>query len=133
MRLELLEEIKESLPVGFEPYKIYGMMVNDVEVGRIVLREGKDEDRYFDGHIGYSVYEEFQGHGYAYQACLLLEKMVKKDHLIITCDPNNIASLKTIEKLGCIYLETKTIPIQQKKFFTSEEKEKRIYKWVITS
>lgn len=133
MKLRLLEEVKDHLPKGFDPYVIYSMIVDHEEVGRIVLREGNDQERYFDGHIGYSVYEEFQGHGYAYQACLLLKEKINKDHLLITCDPHNIASIKTIEKLGCIYIETAVIPKRLKKMFTLEEKEKRIYKWIITS
>jgi len=133
MELKLLEEVRDHLPIGFSPYTIYSMMVDDEEVGRIVLREGSDEERYFDGHIGYSVYEEYQGHHYAYQACLLLQEKIKKEHVIITCDPFNIASKKTIERLGCLYIETAVIPKKLKKFFTPDEKEKCIYKWMITS
>ena len=131
MELKLLENINEHLPQGFTPYTIYGIFVDSLEVGRIVLRSGNDEERYYDGHIGYTIYEEYQGHYFAYQACLLLKQYITKDHLIITCDPYNIASLKTIEKLGCKYLETRKISSKLKKFFTREEKEKRIYKWYL--
>ncbi len=129
MELILLEEVKDHLPQGFDPYSIYSIMIDHLEVGRIVLRSGNDEKRYYDGHVGYTIYEEYRGHHYAYQACLLLKDIIQTDHVILTCDPHNIASLKTIEKLGCEYLETRHIPSQLKKFFTLEEKEKRIYKW----
>lgn len=131
MELVLIEDVKNHLPQGFDPYRIYSMVVSHKEVGRLVLREGSDEKRYYDGHIGYQVYEEFRGHHYAYEACLLIQKIVTQDHLIITCDPHNIASLKTIEKLGCVYLETKPIPTSLQKFFTKEEKVKNIYRWNI--
>ena len=131
MKLELLEYVKDSLPKGFLPYYIYNIIVEDIEVGRLVLREGSDHERYFDGHIGYSIYEEYQGHGYAYQACLLLGDMIDSEHLLITCDPCNIASLKTIKKLECEYIETKAIPTNLRKFFTKDEHEKMIYQWNI--
>ena len=73
MKLIVFEEVKDHLPTGFDPYIIYSMIVDHEEVGRLVLREGSDEKRYFDGHIGYTVFDEYQGHHYAYEACLLLK------------------------------------------------------------
>lgn len=132
MKLVLMEYVKDNLPSGFQPYYIYSMMVENVEVGRLTLREGTDEERYFDGHIGYSVFDAFRGHNYAYQACIELKGILKCDHLIITCDPHNKVSQHIIEKLGCQYMETKVIPQKLRKWFTSEEKEKMIYKWIIS-
>lgn len=129
MKLELLEYVKDNLPNGFDPYWIYLIIVNQQEVGRIVLREGDDYSRYFDGHISYHIEEEYRGHHYSYQACLLLRKYIDKDHVIITCDPQNIASKKIIERLGCEFIERKLIPNNLKKLFHQREKEKLIYKW----
>lgn len=131
MELVLLEDIRENLPQGFSPYQIYGIYVDNKEVGRLTLREGSDEERYFDGHIGYTIDEEYRGHGYSYEACCLLKKMVDKDHLLITCDPQNIASRKIIEKLNCEYIETKSVPKTLRKFFAKDEKEKMIFCWKI--
>ena len=133
MRLELLEYVNDNLPNGFLPYYIYNIIVDEVEVGRIVLREGRDEDVYYEGHIGYSIYEEHRGHNFAYQACLLIKGLVNREYLLITCDPCNQASLSVIKKLGCEYMETKSIPPHLKKQFSKDEKEKMIYKWKITS
>lgn len=129
MELILLEEVKDHLPAGFDPYQIYSIVVSHQEVGRLTLREGNDAQRYYDGHIGYTIDEQFRGHSYAYQACLLLKDMIERDHLLISCDPQNIASLRTIEKLGCCFLETVTIPAKYKKFFAKDEKIKNIYLW----
>lgn len=135
MELVLMEYVNEGLSFGFDPYYIYSIMVDYEEVGRIVLREGSDDQRYFDGHIGYSVFEEFRGHDYSYQACLLLkeiimrDQIINKDHLIITCSPDNIASRRIIEKLGCSYIETKVIPHHLRKLFAEDEREKMIYIW----
>lgn len=132
MKLELIEHVKDDLPTGFLPYSIYSICVEEKEVGRLILREGSDQECYYEGHIGYHIDEEYRGHHYARNACLLLKEKVNKDHLIITCDPTNIASRKTIESLGCEYLETKIIPHHLKKLFASDECEKMIYRWNIT-
>lgn len=128
MHLELIEYVHENLPRGFSPYFLYHIIVNNDVVGSLVLREGSLEERYFDGHIGYHIEEEYRGHHYAYQACLLLEDNLQDD-VILTCDPHNKASQRTIEKLGAVFLETKPIPSSMRKLFSSQEKEKRIYLW----
>jgi tagatose 1,6-diphosphate aldolase len=134
MKLVLDEFIHENLLPGFTPYFIYRIFVDDQEVGTCVFRLGDDQEHEFDGHIAYTIEEPFRGHGYAYQACLLLKKKMKQegyDHVIITCDPDNIASKKTILKLGGLYQGTKAVPAALKKFFTPEEKLKEIYIWEV--
>lgn len=131
MELVLFEYVKDHLPKGFDPYYIYSMVVDGEEVGRITLREGNDEARYYDGHVGYTVFEEYRGHNYSYEGCLLLKKIVNKDHLILTCSPRNIASQKIIKKLGCQYLETKVIPQRLKKILGEDEEEKMVFCWDI--
>lgn len=80
MKLELLTYEKENLPRGWKPYYIYLIMVDHIEVGRIVLREGSNEERYYDGHIGYTIEKEYRGHHYSKDACLLLfDKAKEKD------------------------------------------------------
>lgn len=129
MELVLLEAVLDHLPKGFDPYWIYGIEVDGIQVGTIVYRQGTLQQRYYDGHIGYTIDEEYRGHGYAYQACLKLKELLQFDEVIITCDPYNIASKRTIEKLSTTYIETITIPSSQRRFFTKEEKEKRVYIW----
>ncbi|MEG0277422.1 MAG: GNAT family N-acetyltransferase [Coprobacillus sp.] len=133
MKLQLLEYVCEQLPKNFKPYYIYLMIVDGCEVGKIVLREGSDEEMYYSGHIGYSVYEEYRGHHYAYEGCMLLKEYIDKEELLITCDPLNYASLKTIQRLGCEYIETVQVPYTLKKIFNEDEKEKMIFRWKITS
>ena len=89
---------------------IYLIMVDHIEVGRIVLREGSNEERYYDGHIGYTIEKEYRGHHYSKDACLLLFDKAKEKgfkQLMITCSPDNIASRKIIESLPFKYLENK--------------------------
>lgn len=86
----------------------------DTVVGECDLRVGMNDEIYYAGNIGYRVYQEYRGHGYAYWACLLLLKEAKQtydmEEVIITCTPDNIASRKTIEKLGGQLVETVDVP-----------------------
>ena len=107
------------------------MVVDHHEVGRIVLREGNCEERYYDGHIGYSVEQQYRGHHYSREACLLLFEIAREkgfQELIITCSPQNIASRKIIESLPFIFIEEKAVPDFLQKDFEEDEKVKRIYK-----
>ena len=73
-------------------------------MGRIRLRVGWNENviRYA-GHIGYAVEPSHRGHHYAERACRLLVPLAKQhdmDSLWITCQPDNTASRRTLERLG---------------------------------
>lgn len=111
---------------------IYLVMVDGIEVGRVIMRLGDDHLHSIDGHIGYTIYPEYQGHHYSYDACLLLKEKYLSlgyDHVLITCDPDNLASKKIIERLGASFIDRVTIPDSLRKYYTSDEKEKLIYKW----
>lgn len=132
MQLKLIDYIDKNLPKGFTPYYLFSIVVDEKEVGRITLRKGSRQEHYFDGHIGYHIEPEYRGHHYAGQACLLLQEMMGFQEVILTCDPDNVASLKTIQGLGAVFLERKVIPIKQRRFFSYDEKEKMIFLWKAT-
>lgn len=130
MKLEKQIYIDRGLPKGWKPYYIYLMKIDNEVVGRLTLREGTNEERYYDGHVGYSVEPEHRGHHYAYQAMQLIKPIAASlgfKELIITCSPDNIASKKTIIKLGAKYLETAQIPSVYRKDFEPGETVKEIY------
>ncbi len=130
MKLVKQTYVNQGLPKGWKPYYIYLIEVATKIVGKIVLREGTNEERYYDGHIGYTIEPEYRGHHYAYQAVMLIKPIAKElgfNELIITCSPDNIASKKTIKKLHAQYLETKAIPKQYYKDFKDDERIKEIY------
>ncbi|MCB0719061.1 MAG: GNAT family N-acetyltransferase [Bacteroidetes bacterium] len=86
----------------------------DAAVGTIVLRVGVHEDLLlFNGHIGYFVNADCRGHGFAERAVRLLLPFAARlgmEYVIITCNPDNIPSRRTCEKLGCELLEIVDIP-----------------------
>ena len=59
MKLIKQEYVDKGLPRGWQPYYIYQIVVNNEVVGKVVLREGKLEERYYDGHVGYSVDKQY--------------------------------------------------------------------------
>lgn len=81
---------------------------NNVAVGKISFRIGHNYHSYYNGNIGYEVDEEYRGHHYALLACQLLLKVAqyhKMGKIYLTCDYDNVASYKTIEKLGANLVE----------------------------
>jgi tagatose 1,6-diphosphate aldolase len=73
-------------------------------VGRIRLRVGWNDDIIkYAGQIGYAVEPAFRGRRYAERACRLLLPLARRhglDSLWITCQPDNLASRRTLERLG---------------------------------
>jgi tagatose 1,6-diphosphate aldolase len=84
-------------------------------VGLIKLRPKlTPEMEEYGGHIEYKVDEKFRGNNYAAKSCFLLFPILKRlniNPIIITCDPSNIPSVKTCEKIGAKLVSKKEIEI----------------------
>ncbi len=133
--LRLLKLVPPDLEKKHSPsyhYEIYLHQTSTL-IGSIRLRIGSDESLYFPGHIGYHIFEEYRGHHYAYKACLCI-KCVALSHeletLWITCNPDNIASKKTIERLLATLVEIGPIPVTHEMYLKGET-HKCIYEWKI--
>ena len=101
------------------------------EMGVCDLRIGHNLNTYYGGNIGYCVKEEYRGCHYAGKACLLLFELAKKhgmDHLIITCNPDNYASRRTCEYVGCRLVEIVRLPEDNSMHLEDGETEKCIYR-----
>lgn len=112
------------------PFYYYDILVRSESVGKISIRIGSNYHSYFNGNIGYEINEIFRGNNYALKACKLVLQVAKAhgmNDLILTCDESNIASFKTIEKLGAQLIEIVKPP---KDYFAYREgmERQRIYK-----
>ncbi len=109
--IKLVLEMTESADKKRQwvPAYIFAICNHEGEkMGVCSLRIGHNMRTYYGGNIGYEVYEPFRGHHYAAKACRLLFELAKKHDLgyvLITCRPDNAASRKTCEHLGCRFLE----------------------------
>jgi predicted acetyltransferase len=117
---------------GFVPsYHFRILNRNDQDVGYINLRVGQTEHvRLFAGHIGYEIQKGFRGHGYAGQACRALAPFVRQvcSEVVFTCDPDNFASIRTIEKLGAKFIEQVAVPAHDP-LYERGSRIKRRYIW----
>jgi len=83
------------------------------EIGQISYRDGESRGVYYYGHIGYHIETAYRGHHYALRACRLIREEIRlsgKSSAVITCDPDNIPSRKTCERLGCLYEGETRVP-----------------------
>jgi predicted acetyltransferase len=98
----------------FVPYYHFRIVAADgSDVGHINFRVGDTEHvRFFAGHIGFQILEPFRGHRHALHACHAIAPLVRTlyETVIITCDPDNVASMRTIERLGASFIDEVTAP-----------------------
>lgn len=119
---------------GWVPAYYFAICNKDgTKIGECDLRVGHNENTYYGGNIGYSINEEYRGHHYAGKACLLLFELAKRhnmDYLIISCDPDNVASKKTCEYAGGKLSEIAELP-EGNDMRSNGETEKCIYKFML--
>ena len=131
IRLALDKTIPGNELLGFVPsYRFFIEDNHGTQMGICDLRVGYNENTYYGGNIGYRIYEEFRGHRYAERASKLLIKLAEKHkmpYLIITCNPDNIPSRKTIERAGGKFIEKVPLPADSLLRFRGET-EKLIYR-----
>ena len=112
--IKFLEKVQPTKMVPWV-YDVYEIIEEDVCVGHIVYRYGDDDLLKYSGHIGYTIDEEYRGHHYAAKALKELLGIIALEEVIITCDLDNIASQKTIEKCAVVHKE-KVVGIQDPEY-----------------
>ena len=83
------------------------------ELGHCDLRIGLHPEIAYSGNIGYRVYRPHRGHHYALKASRLLMHFLYElgqSECLITCDPDNAASRRTLEELGGQLVATVDVP-----------------------
>ncbi len=93
-----------GVPGGLVPATFLLAEVDGVIVGRTSIRHRLNEFLLREGgHIGYAVLAEHRGRGYATEILrqsLIIARAHGVDRVLITCDDDNHASAKVIERCG---------------------------------
>ncbi len=127
-----LDELFPADPIKkWVPYYRFGIHLDGVDatVGRIDFRA--QEHRIltlYGGYIGYAVNEEFRGRRLAERACRLLLPFVVRhgfNQLWITCTTDNVASIRTLERLGATRVEVVDVPPDSDMYAMGERKKCR--------
>jgi len=108
--LELLTEHArgESLPPGHVPSTFLFAFAGSSIVGRVAIRHALNAylER-FGGHIGYVVVPEYRRRGYATailgQSLGIARLKLGLTRVLLTCDDDNVGSIRTIEKNGGVF------------------------------
>lgn len=103
------------------------------EIGRVSYRSGDSLGIYYFGHIGYHIDPSWRGHHYAAKACRLIRNEIRlsgKSSVIITCDPDNFASRKTCEALGCLWESEVDVDQDLRNRFDISARKER-YIWIV--
>ena len=105
--LEDLEEREQgiNLPPNHVPSTFLFAFISDRIVGRVAIRHRlNDFLQRVGGHIGYVVVPEFRRQGHATSILRLALRLAHEkrglDHVLLTCDDDNIGSIKAIENNG---------------------------------
>ena len=118
---------------GFVPYYHYRILApGGSDAGHINFRVGESEHvRHCVGHVGFEVAEAFRGRGYAWQASRALAPFIRSIYpaVILTCDPDNLASRRTIEDLGALFMDEVAVPAHDPQYERGS-RAKRRYAWI---
>ena len=127
----LFELFRETQLAIVPAYHFRILTADSSDVGHINFRVGDTEHvRACAGHIGFEVDEQFRGHGYALQACRAIAPLVRSvsGTVTITCDPDNAASMRTIERLGASFIGEVAVPVHDP-HYERGSRLKRRYRW----
>jgi len=105
--LEVLAERErgENLPATHVPSTFLFAFDGTRIVGRVAIRHALNPDlERVGGHIGYVVVPEFRRQGYATailgQSLRIARQKLGLKRVLVTCDDDNVGSIKTIERNG---------------------------------
>ena len=136
IKLVLKSQDMPDVDKGYSPR--YGFSIihikDNKEIGMVYFAVDTSRRQYLRGHLSYGVSPVYSGHNYAMKACKLI-KRVALEHgykrLFIGSGYENIASRKTIEKLGAFPITINDVPDSE--IFKELEAEKiNMYVWNIS-
>lgn len=106
------------------------LLDTDTIIGFCDLRLGNQQALLYLGNIGYSILFPYRGNSYATKSVRLLLRLVQalnETEIYITCNPDNVASIRTIEKLGATLINRVDVP-KNDSLYKQGDREKNIYK-----
>ena len=99
------------------PAYLFDIMLRgtSTRVGQLLLRLDREDPGLvaFAGHIGVEIAAEHRGHRHASRAIRLLGPLARGHgfaELWLTTSTDNLASRRTLERLGAVYIDTVEIP-----------------------
>jgi predicted acetyltransferase len=117
---------------GFVPYYHFRIIAADgADVGHINFRVGDTKHVLLcAGHVGFEVGESFRGRRFAFQACRAIAPLVRSfyETVTITSNPDNRASIRTIERLGVTFVDEVAVPPHDPHYQSGSRSKKR-YRW----
>lgn len=131
----LLDHIEPGDPAKqwVPAYCFYICDTQGEKMGVCDLRIGHNENTYYGGNIGYTIWPGYRGHHYAAKACRLLLRLARRhgmEQLYITCSPENAASRRTCEAAGGTLVEVAVLP-PHNEMYKEGDREKCIYRFVL--
>lgn len=129
------DELRLELSLGIASTKQFYYLIYDKEdnyVGNCGIRLSDDEQYEYLGNIEYEIFKPYRGHDYALKASNLLAAVAlfyNVSKITITADPTNLASNKTIQKLGARFIDVRRVP--ENSLLYAISKEVNAYEWNI--
>jgi predicted acetyltransferase len=135
--LVLEKKLGADAAKGYVQAYIYKICLHDLKekIGIIDIRIGYNDNTKYVGHIGYEIDEKYRGNNFAAKACRVIKEVAlgyKMDRVIITCNPENIPSRKTCEKIGAKFIEILDLPPNNETYLRGEKK-KCVYEWTLNN
>ena len=83
-------------------------------IGELMIYQSDNlEEFLYCGNVGIELYEEYRYKGYAgkvFELAKVALKILGFDKVILTCESTNVASFKSMEKVGAKYVDEKEVP-----------------------
>lgn len=99
--VEAVADPNRVAPAGIVHADSYWVTEDQIVIGFLQLRHTlNDYLRETGGHIGYSIRPSYRGSGHATRALTLAldrARVLEMGQVLVTCDDDNLASIKTIE------------------------------------
>lgn len=132
VRLAFAEFTQGNARKGLVPgYRFRIVGADGADVGHLSFRVGDTEHvSQFVGHIGYGIHPAHRGHGYAGKACMAVAGFVSEvsGTVIMTADPDNTPSIRTIEGIGADYINEVAVPKSDPQYASGSRRKQR-YRW----